>query len=220
MSETNPRAGTPVGAPMLLAGGLFIAAVAWLLPANLKSVSPVLLQEAGAGTPSLSEFGRSLVDVEKVGPAELVLSAARACNDPKATGLAQALDRQVSRQPSFAAWGGWDPFLDPLFNLRKPTGHGADTPILTFLIPQASRDVLRSYLANSGSMGVQDLLALRELTSTGRFVPANRPGGQPLDALILLTGLLYQGDLGRIVVVVGENHLKDLLRARTAIGLD
>ena len=194
MSETSPRARTPVGSPVLLAGGLFIAAVAWLLPANLKSVSPVLLQEAGAGTPSLAEFGRSLVEVEKVGPAELVLSAARACNDPQAAGLAQAIDRQVSRQPSFAPWGGWDPFLDPLFNLRKPTGHGADTPILTFLISQASRDALRTYLANSGSMGVQDLLALRELTSTGRFVPANRPGGQPLDALILLTGLLYQGE--------------------------
>src|SRR6185436_9842623 len=41
--------------------------------------------------------------------------------------------------------------------------------------------------------GVQSLLKLRELTATGRFVPAMRPGGQPLDALILLTGLLYQG---------------------------
>ena len=194
MSEVHPRGGNPVGGPVLLAGGILIAAVAWLLPANLKSVSPALLQEAGSGTPSLSEFGRSLVDVEKVGPAELVLSAARACNDPGAPLLAQALDRQVSRQPSFAAWGGWDPFLDPLFNLGKPTGHGADTPILTFLIPQAARDTLRAYLAKSGSMGVQDLLALHELASTGRFVPANRPGGQPLDALILLTGLLYQGE--------------------------
>ena len=40
---------------------------------------------------------------------------------------------------------------------------------------------------------MQSLLKLRDLTGTGRFVPASRPGGQPLDALILLTGLLYQG---------------------------
>ena len=194
MSETFPRPRKPVGAPVLVAGGLLVAAVAWLLPANLKSVSPVLLQEAGSGTPSLSEFGRNLVDVEKVGPAELVLSAARACNDPRAPALAQAIDAQVSRQPAFAAWGGWDPFLDPIFNLRKPTGHGADTPILTLLIPQAARDALRAHLSDSGSMGVQDLLALRELSSTGRFVPANKPGGQPLDALILLAAVLYQGE--------------------------
>jgi hypothetical protein len=179
---------------VVLAVGLLIAAAAWLLPANLKSVGPVLLREAGSGTPSLSEFGRSLVDVEKVGPAELVLAAARACNDSQAPALAKAIDDQVSRQPTFAAWGGWDPFLDPIFNLRKPTGHGADTPILTLFIPQAARDALRTYLADSGSMGVQDLLALRGLTSTGRFAPANRPGGQPLDALILLSALLYQGD--------------------------
>jgi hypothetical protein len=53
---------------------------------------------------------------------------------------------------------------------------------------------LRAYLANTGSLGVQSLLLARGLTVTGRFVPASRPGGQPLDALILLTGLLYQGE--------------------------
>ena len=40
---------------------------------------------------------------------------------------------------------------------------------------------------------MQALLKLRDLAGTGQFVPATRPGGQPLDALILLTGLLYQG---------------------------
>ena len=48
MTEAHPRGGNPVGGPVLLAGGILIAAVAWLLPANLKSVSPALLQEAGA----------------------------------------------------------------------------------------------------------------------------------------------------------------------------
>ncbi len=65
--------------------------------------------------------------------------------------------------------------------------------MLTFFIPERARTTLRTYLAKSGSEGVQSLLKLRELTNTGRFVPATRPGGQPLDALILLTGLLYQG---------------------------
>jgi hypothetical protein len=65
---------------------------------------------------------------------------------------------------------------------------------MTFLIPEHARDTVRSYLANSGSLGVQVVLATRGVASTGRFVPASRPGGQPLDALILLTGLLYQGE--------------------------
>jgi hypothetical protein len=65
--------------------------------------------------------------------------------------------------------------------------------VLTFLIPERARNLLRSYLGNSGSEAVQSILKLRELTATGRFVPALRAGGQPLDSLILLSAVLYQG---------------------------
>ncbi|MGH7959356.1 MAG: hypothetical protein ACREH8_20430, partial [Opitutaceae bacterium] len=95
--------------------------------------------------------------------------------------------------PGLMAWGGWDPFLDPLFNLRTDTGRRGSTPVLTFFNTARGRTTLRNYLTKSGSEGVQSLMKLRDLTGTGRFVPATRPGGQPLDALILLTGLLYQG---------------------------
>jgi hypothetical protein len=173
--------------------GILVAAGAWMLPVNLKSLSPALLRAAGARSPSLGAYGRDLVDVEKIGPAALVLAAAKATNDPRAPALAAALEEFAARQPGLVAWGGWDPFLDPLFNIRSDSGRRGSTPVLTFLISERARDTLRTYLANSGSQGVQSLLKLRDLTNTGRFVPAGRPGGQPLDALLLLTGLLYQG---------------------------
>lgn len=179
---------------VLVIFGLLLGVAAWMLPANLKSVSPELLRAAGASTPTLGAFGRDLVDLEKTGPAALVLAAARATADPRSPALAIAIDTLVSRQPSLVAWGGWDPFLDPLFNLRTDTGRRESTPVLTFLIPEAARAKLRRTLANTGSIGVQSLLLTRDLTVTGRFVPASRPGGQPLEALILLTGLLYQGE--------------------------
>jgi hypothetical protein len=99
-----------------------------------------------------------------------------------------------ARQPALVAWGGWDASLDPLFNLRHPTGHASSTPVLTFLIPERARDAVRTYLSNTGSLGVQAVLKTHDVARTGRFVPAGRAGGQPLDALILLTGLLYQGE--------------------------
>jgi hypothetical protein len=173
--------------------GCLIAAAAWLLPVNLKSMSPALLRAAGAGTPSLGAYGRDLVDVEKIGAAALVLGAARATNDPRAPALAAALEQFAARQPGLMAWGGWDPFLDPLFNLRADSGRRGSTPVLTFFNTVDARGTLRTYLTKSGSEGVQSLLKLRDLTKTGRFVPATRPGGQPLDALVLLSGLLYQG---------------------------
>ena len=194
MSAPAPAARKILGGPVGVAVGLLLAIAAWLMPVNLRSVSPALLQGAGEGTPSVSAFGRQLVDAEKIGPAGLVAAAARTVGDPGSRGLAAALRALISRQPTFAAWGGWDPFLDPLFSLRKPTGYGNSTPILFFFISEKGRATLRSYLTDSGSLGVQSLLRLREVPVTGRFVPANRAGGQPLDALILLTALLYQGE--------------------------
>jgi hypothetical protein len=173
--------------------GAVIAVAAWLLPVNLTSVSPALLRAAGAGTPSLAAYGRDLVDLEKIGPAELVLQAANARKDPRAPALATALVQFEQQQPTLVAWGGWDPFLDALFRLRADSGHRQSTPVLTFFITEKARNTLREYLGKSGSQGVQEILRLHEVSRTGQFVPARRPGGQPLDALILLTGLLYQG---------------------------
>ncbi len=140
----------------------------------------------------LAAYGRDLVEVEKIGPAALVLAAARATGDPRADVLETALKQFALRQPGLMAWGGWDPILDPLFNQRADAGRRGSTPVLTFFNTEKARATLRTHLAKSGSEGVQSLLKLRDLTGTGRFVPAMRPGGQPLDALILLTGLLYE----------------------------
>jgi hypothetical protein len=185
---------SPIPGWQLLLAGFALVSAAWFLPANLKSVNPPLLRMAAAGTPSLGAYGRDLVDLEKIGPASFVLAAARATDDPRAPALATAIEMATTRQPGIAAWGGWDPFIDPLFNLRVDTSKRASTPVLTFFIPEKSREELRGYLANSGSLGVQALLRLRELNGTGRFAPATKPGGQPLDALILLSALLYQGE--------------------------
>jgi hypothetical protein len=194
MSRSEEAHKTPVAAPALVFAGAVIAVLAWLLPVSLKSVSRGLLRSAGAGTPSVAAFGRDLVDSEKIGPAFFFLQAAKGVDDPRAPALERALAEASVKQPALVTWGGWDAALDPLFNLRQRTDHTSSTPVTTFLVPDHARDVVRSYLANSGSLGVQAILKTHDVASTGRFVPASRPGGQPLDALILLTGLLYQGE--------------------------
>lgn len=195
MSATTPHPSSlgPLTATGAVVAGLLIGLAAWMLPVNLKSLSPALLEAAGKGTPTLGAYGRDLVDLEKIGPAALVLAAAQATNDPRAPALRNALEEFGTRQPGLVAWGGWDPFLDPLFSLRSDPGRRGSTPVLAIFIRESSRTSLRKYLLNSGSLGVQSILKLRDLTGTGRFVPAMRAGGQPLDALLLLTGMLYQG---------------------------
>ena len=194
MKAVAPRRPSAIFPVALVLAGVALGVVAWLLPVNIKSVSPALLRAAGAQTRSLAAFGRDLVDSEKIGPAALLLAASQNVGDPRAPALARALEDLTARQPGLAVWGGWDPFLDPLFKLRVSSGRAASTPVLTFFLPQEAREKLRTYLATSGSLGVQAIMQTRELTATGRFVPATRPGGQPLDALVLLTALLCQGE--------------------------
>ena len=194
MSPSPETKRTPAAAPAFVLAGILVAAVAWLLPVSLKSVSRGLLASAGAGTPSVAAYGRDLEDSEKIGPARFFQSVAKSVGDPRADALDRAVADALQRQPTLSVWGGWDPSLDPLFNLRQKTDSTASTPVVNFLIAEQARETVRSYLSNSGSEGVQAILKTHDVASTGRFVPANRPGGQPLDALILLTGLLYQGN--------------------------
>ncbi|MFA5057052.1 MAG: hypothetical protein WC485_02975 [Opitutaceae bacterium] len=196
MPHPAPQAaGSPAATALaLIFAGAVLVAGAWTLPVNLKSINPALLREAGLGTPSLADFGLQLLESEKPGPAALVLAAAQTVGDPHASRLAEALAAFATRQREFVAWGGWDPFLDPLFNLKENTGRTESTPVLTFFITEHARDSLRRYLANSRSPGVQTVLQTRDVPRTARFVPAARPGGQPLDAVVLLTALLYQGE--------------------------
>ena len=177
-----------------MTAGLLLTALAWMIPVNLKSVTPALLKAAGAGTSSVAHLGIELIDSEKSGPAALALAAARTLGDPQAVKLAAALDRIEQRRPELIPWGGWDPFLDPLFNLKDNVGRRGSTPVLTFFITEKARISLRDYLVNSRSDGVQSFLRLRTLDHTGRFIPANHTGGQTLDAVILLGALLYQGE--------------------------
>ncbi len=193
-APVDPSRFPPARAFALAGAGLVLAVVAWMLPVNLKSVTPSLLKAAGAGTPSLVEYGRQLVESEKIGPAALVLTAAQTVGDARAPELAADLAKLSARQPEFVAWGGWDPFLDPIFKLRENTGRSQSTPVLAFLITEKARTSLRDYLAGTRSLGVEDLLRTRDIPTATRFVPVGQPGGQALDSVILLGALLYQGE--------------------------
>lgn len=208
---TSPAAPGPASA--LWVGGLLLGtallALAWLLPANVKSLSPALLREAGRGTPTASAYARELLAVDKPGPAALVLEAAHRIDDPGAGALQVIFDDYARRHRDMIPWGGWDVALEPLLAGRNAASPAESMPVLTFLVTTQARENLRRYLATSRLPGVQALLATAKLEGTQRFVPATRPGGQPLDAVILLTAYLWQrehlaGSLQRDVRALAE----------------
>lgn len=173
--------------------GIALFALAWLLPVNIKSLNPALLKEAGRGTRSVSGFGRSLLDLDKPGPAALVLDAARNVGDPGAEAMRVVFDGFAREHPDMMPWGGWDVALDPLLRAGSPPD-GESRPVLAFLAARQPREALREYLKVSRLPAVQTILKTADVTGTTRFIPARRPGGQPLDAVILLTAYLWQSE--------------------------
>jgi hypothetical protein len=181
-------------AVLWLTVGMLLLAGAWLVPVNLKSVTPALMREAGRSTPSVAAFGEQLIESEKLGSAQLVLAAARLVDDKGAAALDRSIRDVSTRRPEWVVWGGWDPFLDPLIKQNEASGRKESTPVLNFFIAEKARRSLETFLSNSRSLGVQSILRMREVQGTARFVPANKAGGQTLDAVILLTALLYQSE--------------------------
>ncbi|HEY4302268.1 MAG TPA: hypothetical protein VGM73_15455 [Candidatus Didemnitutus sp.] len=175
---------------LVLAIALLI--VAWLLPVNIKSLNQALLREAGRDTPSVTAFGRELLDLDKPGPAELAAEAAHAVGDQGADSLTEQYQAFIQQHPDMAPWGGWDVALEPLLVSRNAAAPHDSVPVLRFMVTQQARDTLRLYLSVSRLPAVQTLLKTGDLTTTKRFVPAHQPGGQPLDAVILLTSYLWQ----------------------------
>ena len=172
--------------------GAVLLLVAWLLPVNVKSLSPALLREAGRDTTTLARFGRDLLDLDRPGPAALVLEAARLVGDPAARDFGAVYEAYTLKHRDLMPWGGWDVALEPLLASRNAASSAESQPVLNFMVTEQARENLRRYLTVSRLPGVQTLLKTATLGSTKRFVPANRPGGQPLDAVILLSAYLWQ----------------------------
>ncbi|HEY9154800.1 MAG TPA: hypothetical protein VIM69_06705 [Opitutaceae bacterium] len=194
MSEPGSTGRNLPIAAVWLCVGVAVICLAWLTPVHLKAISEPVLERAGAGTPSVAGFGEQLLDSEKLGPAQMVLQAAQQVKDPRASDLERGIQQMETHRPEWVAWGGWDPFLDPLFNLKENIGNTTSTPVLNFVITEKARTSLLNFLSNSRSLGVQSVLQTRQINDTEQFVPATKPGGEALDSVILLTALLYQGE--------------------------
>lgn len=194
MRPSSSEASSPVPGLIWAVCGLVALVAAWMLPVNLKSVTMPLLRQAGEETTSLVRSGLQWTQSEKIGPAGLMLKAAENLEQADTESLAKALAALSQHNPELVAWGGYDPFLEPLAKLHSSQGKTASTPVVQFLVTGEARQALRSYLSNSRSLGVQALLRLRDLPNTGRFIPANKPGGQALETMILTAALLYQGE--------------------------
>ena len=174
----------------LISVGLAILILGWIIPANIKSIDPLLLKKAAQLSKSIIEEGVALVGNDRVGPAQIVLTAALDIGHPDTNRLINAIAEYQRRRPELVPWGGSDRHLEQVFNLRESALTATNQPIIPILIPEKNRATVARFLAASRSGNVAAILETRAITNFAQFAPALGPGGQPLDATILMTALL------------------------------
>ena len=174
--------------------GLLCAAWGLLVPAHLRAVDAMVIRKAGENTPSLVEMGVDLLKLEKVGPARLFQRAAEIENSPDRGKLDAALEEFAKSNPKQALWGGPDPLLDQIGLAKFITPRNAGQPIMDLLVNPQARSALRDFLTASRRPAVRAVLGARSVTNMVYFAPADSAAGVPFESIILLTGLLLQGD--------------------------
>jgi hypothetical protein len=174
--------------------GLALIGWAWLLPSYFRAVDSQVLAQAGEDTPSLVTEGLRLVNLEKIGPAKMLLLVAQRVDLPVKETLDQAVTAYGAAHPEVLPLGKSDPLLGQLLQLDATGQPEGSQPIFDLLLPQEIRARTLGVLQNSRRPGVQEILKTRSLTNTVEFPPALSSSGQPLEAAILLTALLFQGD--------------------------
>jgi len=174
---------------LLLLVGIVLITGAILTPAYVRALDQNVLRASG-GEPGLVSEGLSLLSLEKPGPASLIYQVSKRLEVDDLVSLESSLSRYQSNAPYAFVQGDTDPLIA---GWLKDTSVDQGT-VMGWMVSNPFRDKVRTFLDQSKRPGVQEILRHRDLTALSLFIPVAQPGGQALDASILLTGLLYQED--------------------------
>ncbi len=173
--------------------GLLIAVGAWGLPARWWWTHPSVLSAAGRGTPSLVQVGDAATQAGRPGPGFLLATAAIRLGMTGTNELMARLEAAV-QAPAARVLGGADPVLGRVAGLRLPLiTNGFGTAMEVFL-PEGNRGAMRTFLSSSQLPSTRAILAARDFGAR-EFIPVQRPGGQPLEAVILMLATLAESDV-------------------------
>ena len=178
---------------------LLLALVAsWMgmsIPMHFRAVSPLVLAEAGKGTPDLETLAGDFLDAGETGPAEWIMGAQD--GQLRDRGLRTLLKDLMDEHPAYRYSGGPAPYFEQwlqsagVLDLNEPPASSAVLPVL---LPRDRRIHLLAFLEGSTNRTVLNLLGSRDLSGYQRFLPVYSAGGHPLDAAILTTALLEQSN--------------------------
>lgn len=175
---------------LLLCGAVAALVLGLSFPIHFRAVSPLLLEEAAAGSPDLGTRADDFLNAGKPGPVALFAQAEPALLEDDWRRERQS--ELLQEHPHYRFSGGPAPYFEQLLERFDLPAGATAAPLMPLLLPRDHRQALLGFLRNSSNTTVQNLLATRELSGYQRFLPVFSDAGHPLDAAILLTGLLEQ----------------------------
>ena len=189
----DPSSGTATVKSTLLGFmALVLAVAAWGIPVRWHWIHPAALSAAGEGTPTLVQVGEAAAEAGRPGPAALIAAAAVRLG---LTGTNQLLARieAATASPAHRAVGGGDALLSRVPGLRLPEVTNGFGVAMGLFLPELNRTALRTVLSQSQLPATRAVLGARTFAPR-EFAPVDRPGGQPLDAVLLMLAALAESD--------------------------
>ena len=176
----------------LLAGTAACALASWI-PVRFYGLDQRILISAGQGTPSLTDCAAALLNSEHLGAGLRLASLAKSLSLPESDRVLQSARTILSSRRDLSYLGVRDSRLELILatsGIAFEDVPMSPPPILTLLLREPVRIRLHDHLRANPSPGVQSLLEAEALPPLPPLLPALQPGGQPLEAAILLTAHL------------------------------
>ena len=176
---------------LVLAGALCLVGAG--IPVHFRAVAPAVLSEAGRDTESLETLSAYYINLGQVGPGSMLW----AVDDrlPVSEADRDRLLHLLEENPQYRLSGGPAPYFEEFLRMSGEEPQAGDRrKVIELLIPSENREHLLRYLRQSSNAAVAAIMDTRAITGTTRFMPVATSAGQPLDAVILMTALLAQGN--------------------------
>jgi hypothetical protein len=172
--------------------GLLLFICGWLMPAHLRAVDSIVIENAGRHTHSVVSSGLSLVNTRHLGSASMLSRAAQARQLPAWSTLDAGVNKLSSDHPSWRTLGGDEPLLDPMFGLLPDRPGEPSVPFTDFVLRRENQEKAIGFLDASSVSAVRELMRCRDLTNTIIFSPARSSAGEAFDAALTVCGLLLE----------------------------
>jgi hypothetical protein len=203
---------------LFLFTSLVIGILGWAVPVYWQLVNSQLLEAVGKGTPSLVEAASSQVQLDRLGVAAIFLDAADSLEIGDSQPVRESIEKAVALFPEYAISGGPDVYFDQILRIDPQLRSAKRAELIPNLIPSQTRATLSSFLENSRSSSVRAVIGTRKMAGTRQFMPVYSAAGQPLEATILLTALLVQGNHFSPEVAGSVRNLADNMEDAYAVG--